>query len=123
MASAQQVLETIREKRGYVLPMHEVLADLDPDFLEAYDSLYTATMDDNASPLSRKTRELILIAADMCLGSPPDVIKGHVNRAREFGASWEECAAAVEVATLAFTARALAAGMVPVQQAISEAGD
>ena len=105
-----RLLETMRAKRGYVLPTHEFLAEHDPGFLEGYDAFFSSAMGDD-SPLSRKEREFVLMVADLCLGQGPNVIGAHAKRAMEHGASKEEVLAVIEIATLAYAAKSLAAGI------------
>jgi alkylhydroperoxidase/carboxymuconolactone decarboxylase family protein YurZ len=105
-----RLLEKIRSERGYVLPTHEYLADHHPQFLEVYDEFFSAAMSEQ-SPLSRKVREFVLMAADIALGASPDAVGGHVKRAIEHGATEEECLAVVELTTLAFAAKSLGIGI------------
>jgi alkylhydroperoxidase/carboxymuconolactone decarboxylase family protein YurZ len=104
------LLESMRRRRGYVLPMHEVLAERDPDFLAAYDAYFSSVMRED-SPLPRKVREFVLMGLTLALGSPEPVVAGHARRAREHGATEEEILAVVELASLAFTSRGLGAGV------------
>ena len=106
----EKLLADMKAKRGYVLPTHEYLAEHDPAFLEGYDALFTAAMSE-ASPLPRKIREFVLMAADLCLGQAPNVIGSHASRAIEHGATEAEVLAVIEITTLAYTARALASGI------------
>ncbi len=112
-------MERIRQTRGYVLPMHEVLADDDPDFLDSYDAFYTAAMREDDS-LPRKIKELIFVGVTIALGSPERVVAGHMQRALEHGGTEAEILGAVKLTTLSFAARALAAGAMSYQQARTE---
>lgn len=105
-----RLLEQMKAKRGYVLPTHEYLAEHDPEFLEGYDAFFSATMKQD-SPLPVKVRELVLMVADLCLGQAPNVIGAHAKRAMENGATRAEVNAVIELTTLAYAARALAAGI------------
>jgi alkylhydroperoxidase/carboxymuconolactone decarboxylase family protein YurZ len=105
-----RLLEAMRAKRGYVLPTHEFLAAHDPDFLEGYDAFFSSAMGED-SPLPRKIREFVLMAADLCLGQAPNVVGSHAKRAMEDGATREEVLAVIEIATLAHAARSLSAGI------------
>lgn len=116
---ASTLLAEIKRARGYVLPMHEVLAERHPEFLQAYDRLYGAVMHEN-SPLPRKVRELILIGVCIALGSDDRVIAAHIRRALENGASAEEVLAAIEVTALAFTSRSLSAGTRSLRSVLAE---
>jgi alkylhydroperoxidase/carboxymuconolactone decarboxylase family protein YurZ len=105
-----EVLEKIRARRGSTLPAFEFLAERDPDFLDGYEGMAAACMGKNAV-LPRKLRELVLIAADMALGMPPNVIGAHARYAMEEGATQEEVTAVFELVMLAFGAKAMAVGV------------
>jgi alkylhydroperoxidase/carboxymuconolactone decarboxylase family protein YurZ len=108
--SKEELLERIRATRGYVLPTHEFLAERHPEFLAGYDDFFRAAMSED-SPLPRKVREFVLMAADIALDASPAVIHGHVERATENGATEEEVLAVVELTTLAFAAKSLGKGI------------
>jgi alkylhydroperoxidase/carboxymuconolactone decarboxylase family protein YurZ len=105
----QQLLDQIRAHRGYVLPMHEFLAEHHPEFLAGYDGMFTAAMSTD-SPLPAKVRELIVMAVDMAVGVSPNVVRGHARRAIEHGATEAEVVAAIELTTLVFAGRPLSYG-------------
>lgn len=112
---ATALLERIRAARGYVLPTHEFLAGRHPEFLEGYDAFFSSAMSE-ASPLSRREREFVLMAADMALGADPAVVRGHVKRAIEHGATDDEVLAVVELTSLAFTAKAVGLGVAALRE-------
>src|SRR5690606_23407333 len=56
-----ELLDEMFKKRGYLLPYHRLLGELDPDLLATYDTLYTRlTLNERA--LTLKDREVVWIA-------------------------------------------------------------
>lgn len=102
-----RLLQGIRENRGYVMPMHEVLAERHPAFLAAYDAMFRAAIDD--SPLEPKVRELIVMALDVAIGVSEKAVRGHARKAMAKGASQAEVLGAIELATLVFAGKPLSA--------------
>jgi alkylhydroperoxidase/carboxymuconolactone decarboxylase family protein YurZ len=102
----RELLEAMRAERGYVLPVHEVLAERDPEFLDAYNRLFMAANSER-SPLPADVRELMLVALDIAAGVSPDVVASHARKAVEHGASEAQVVAAVELAVLVFASRNL----------------
>ena len=111
----EQLLEQIRANRGYVLPMHQVLAERHPEFLAGYDAMFTAAMSKD-SPLPASVRELIVMAVDIAVGVGPDVVRGHARRAMELGATEAQVLAAIELTTLVFTGRPLSIGTAAIRE-------
>jgi alkylhydroperoxidase/carboxymuconolactone decarboxylase family protein YurZ len=106
----RELLQSIREHRGYVLPMHEFWASHDPEILEGYDRIFRHAMSKD-SPLEPKVRELIVMVLDMALGVDPEVVRGHARKAIEqYGASEAEVVAALELATVVYAGRPLSFG-------------
>jgi alkylhydroperoxidase/carboxymuconolactone decarboxylase family protein YurZ len=105
-----KLLADMKAARGYVLPSHEFLAEQDPGFLEGYDAFFTAAQRDD-SPLPRKVREFVLLAADLALGVPANVVGSHAKRAMDHGATEEEVLAVVELTTIAYAAKSMAIGI------------
>jgi alkylhydroperoxidase/carboxymuconolactone decarboxylase family protein YurZ len=102
----EQLLEQIQANRGYVLPMHRVLAEHHPEFLAGYDQMFTAAMSPD-SPLSASVRELIVMAVDIAVGVAPNVVRGHARKAMQLGATEAQVLAAIELATLVYAGRPL----------------
>lgn len=111
---AERLLEEIRERRGYVLPSHRFLASSDPDFLEAYDEIFTLATGEH-SGLSPDVKELVLLAIDLALGINPDIAGKHAQRAVEYGASAQQTMAVVELVVLGLAAKGLNAGIAALQ--------
>ena len=116
----QEILEQIRASRGYVLPMHELLAEYHPEYLQAYDAWFTSVMRED-SPLPRKVREFVMIAVCLSIHSPENVVLAHMRRAMEHGATPEELLAVVELTVASHAARPLAGGTRSLQQLLEEA--
>jgi alkylhydroperoxidase/carboxymuconolactone decarboxylase family protein YurZ len=102
----RKLLEEMRAERGYLLPAHEVLAERDPEFLDAYNRMFMAANSDR-SPLPPDVRELMLVALDIAAGVKPEVVASHARKAVEHGATEAQVVAAVELAVLVFASRNL----------------
>ncbi|MDA8399000.1 MAG: carboxymuconolactone decarboxylase family protein [Actinomycetota bacterium] len=102
------VLQRIQDDRGYVLPMHRVFAERDPQFLDGYDRMFTSVMSER-SPLSPEVRELLVMALDVAVGTSPKVVGGHAKKAIELGATEEQVVAAIELATIVAAGKVMGA--------------
>ena len=116
---AQELLAKIKASRGYILPMHELLAQYHPEYLESYDGWFNSVMRDD-SPLPRKIREFVMIAVCLSINSAENVVLGHMRRAMEHGATAEELLAVVELTVASHVAKPLAAGTRGIQQLLEE---
>lgn len=78
------------DRRGYEYPGMAAVFDADPEWSERYDAMaeYNLRRDDEAG-LSRKTRELIIVAYGLTQMEVAPVVK-HIEEAYEHGASDEE---------------------------------
>jgi 4-carboxymuconolactone decarboxylase len=85
----EKLLEEIAAKRGYVLEMHRVLAEADPDFLRRYDEFLEAAYLRERS-LDRRTKELIYVAVLAALGSSRAHQLAHMRAALAAGATEAE---------------------------------
>lgn len=108
--TAEALLSDIKQRRGYVLPLHRFLAESDTDFLATYDRFFTLAMDDH-NGLTPQVRELVLLAIDLCLGINPEVAGTHAKRAVEHGATEAQALAVVELVALGMAAKGLNAGV------------
>jgi alkylhydroperoxidase/carboxymuconolactone decarboxylase family protein YurZ len=78
---------------------HRRLAELDPEFADAFDDYLTAAR--SAGPLDQKTRELLQLAHDASVTVlDADGVRLRVQRARETGATDQEILGVLEVVTL-----------------------
>ena len=117
--NAQELLEKIKKTRGYVLPMHELLAQYHPEYLDTYDDWFNSVMNEQ-SPLPRQVREFVMIAVCLSINSAENVVLGHMRRAMEHGATTEELLAVVELTVASHAAKPLAAGTRGLQQLLGE---
>ncbi len=82
----QRLLGEISAKRGYVLSLHEVLAEHDPDFLELYEAFLDGAYLRNGT-LDRRVKELVYIGVLTALGSPAPHLRAHMHAALAAGAT------------------------------------
>jgi alkylhydroperoxidase/carboxymuconolactone decarboxylase family protein YurZ len=104
----EKLLQEIRSDRGYTLPMHRVLAERHPEFLDGYNRMFTSAMN-SESPLPAYVRELLVMALDIAVGAKPEVARGHARKAIEHGATEAQVLAAVELTTIVFSGRGMGA--------------
>jgi len=94
----EKFLQQVRDKRGYLLPHHGLMAVSMPRLLDAYDELYT-TLALTPRQLSRHDHEFVwmgvLIAMDEILGTH------HIKRFRDAEGTDEELAAALAITAFA----------------------
>jgi alkylhydroperoxidase/carboxymuconolactone decarboxylase family protein YurZ len=102
----QELLERMREFRGYVLPAHEVLAERDPEFLDGYDRMFRRAYSPD-SALSPAMRELLVMALDIVAGVSPEAIRTHARKAIDHGASETQVVEAVELAAIVVASKTL----------------
>ncbi len=98
MQKTEELINRIREKRGYIYPGHEFLARTDPDFLESYNGLYENCLG-KSSLLSIKVKEFIAITL-LAQEGYDAAVESHMKRAMQNGATPEEIVEALEAATL-----------------------
>ena len=93
-----EFLQQVRDKRGYLLPHHGLMAVSMPQMLDAYDALYT-TIALTERQLSRHDHEFVwmgvLIATDEILGTH------HIKRFRDADGTDEELGAATAITAFA----------------------
>ena len=94
---AQEYVDDMVRRRGYVLDYHRVMAAQDLDVLKAADGLVTAAY---LKPriLDRKTKELLFVLSLTVLRAKEDHIASHIRVALECGATAEEVLEAIEIA-------------------------
>lgn len=94
----EKFLQQVRDKRGYLLPHHGLMAVSMPAMLDAYDELYTSIALTERQ-LSRLEHEFVwmgvLIATDEILGTH------HIKRFRDAGGTDDELAAATAITAFA----------------------
>lgn len=88
-------LEAVREKRGYLLPHHGLMALTAPRLLEAYDAAYTAlALEDRV--LSHHDREFVWLA--ILIATDEAIATHHITKFRAAGGTDGEVEAALAVA-------------------------
>lgn len=97
----EKALDRVREQRGYVLPVHELMADLDPELLHRYGDLSAYLIfDDEVKALDPKTRALVLVGITTAVRGDREGIEVNVQRALAAGASEREVLEAILLAAL-----------------------
>lgn len=94
---AQQYIDDMVTKRGYVLDYHKVMAKQDFDVLTAANDLVSAAYLTQRT-LDRTTKELIFICSLTVLRAPKKHIQGHIRVALELGLTPTEILEAIEIA-------------------------
>ena len=117
---SKQLLDEMMKKRGYVYPPYELLAKIDPDFLEAYDKIYTLIMP-RERIFPEKIKELFYTVA-IASRNPGDknALKNHMKRALEKGAKKEEIVEALQCAFLPGGALTMLYGMDTLMEVLKE---
>ncbi len=85
-------LDKIRAVRGYTLPLHEILAEANPEFLRRYGQLasYVLFGPKENRALDLKTRFLVLVGITTAVKGDREGIEWAAHRAIQNGATWEE---------------------------------
>jgi AhpD family alkylhydroperoxidase len=115
---ADALIAKMRQDRGYLYPEWEFAARSDPEFVEAYNALYRAALNDGQA-LSAKTREFIAIGILAYRGEVEAVV-AHIRRAMRLGATRQEILEAVETAIVPGGAPTLFCGLRAIMQALEE---
>jgi 4-carboxymuconolactone decarboxylase len=95
-------LAKIRAVRGYTLPLHETLADLNPEFLRRYGDLASFVIfgPEEGRALDLKTRFLVLVGITTAAKGDREGIEWSAMRAMQYGATWDEVREAAFLAAL-----------------------
>ena len=93
---SKRLLDDMLKKRGYIYPPYQLLAEMDPDFLETYDKLYELVMP-RERIFPEKIKELFYIVAIVSRNpSDNEALKNHIKRALNKGAKKEEIVEALQ---------------------------
>jgi AhpD family alkylhydroperoxidase len=95
---AEALIERMKKDRGYIYPEWEFAARSDPEFVEAYNALYRAALNDGRA-LSAKTKEFIAIGI-LAYRGEVNAVKAHIQRAMRLGATKQEILEAVETSII-----------------------
>ncbi|KJC65048.1 4-carboxymuconolactone decarboxylase [Agreia bicolorata] len=93
---AQEYIDDMAAKRGYVLSYHKVMAKHDFPVLKAANGIVSAAYLDQRI-IDRKTKELIFICCLTVLRAPRAQIQAHIRVALAEGASAQEVLEAIEI--------------------------
>ncbi len=95
-------LDKIRAVRGYTLPVHDYLAELDPEMLRRYGDLasYTLFGEEDGRPMDLKTRFLVLVGVTTAVKGDNEGVQWAAIRAIQNGATWKEVYEAAFMAAL-----------------------
>lgn len=97
----EQVLEKVKARRGYLLPVHELMAEVDPQILRKYDDLASDLLfADEPRALDLKTRYLVLVGITTAVKGDPDGIIWAGKRAMRNGAERREVLEAILLSAL-----------------------
>ncbi len=106
------------QRRGFVPYWLRVMAEVDIDFLEAYERIYELTAV-RERHLPAKFRELIVVAA-VAIGGYDSGLKEHVRRALRLGATKEEIVEVLQSAYFHTGALTLVHGMIALIDVLKE---
>ena len=105
-----QMLQRISENRGYSLEMHRIMAEVDMDWVSAYNQFIDATYT-GPRLLDRKTKELLQVAVEAALKADVDQIQAHIRVAIQEGASPMEVLEAMQCVIMPMGALAYRRGL------------
>ena len=118
MDRRERIVRRGERRRGFVPYWLRVMADVDVDFLEAYERIYELTAVRRGT-LPPKFREMIVIAAVSIGGYGPG-IKDHIRRALRLGATREEIIEVLQSAYFHTGALTLVHGMIALIDVLKE---
>jgi 4-carboxymuconolactone decarboxylase len=95
--SAQQYLDDMARKRGYVLDYHKYMANADYEVLKAANGLVHAAYLGERT-LDRRTKELLFILSLTVIRAEKHHIRSHIDVALSLGVSPTEILEAIEIA-------------------------
>ncbi|WP_431779965.1 carboxymuconolactone decarboxylase family protein [Microbacterium aurantiacum] len=94
---AQEYIDDMAAKRGYVLDYHKVMAAADFPVLQAANHVVIAAYLDQRR-LSRETKELLFILSLTVMRAPLPQLRSHIQVALDLGVTPEEILEAIEIA-------------------------
>lgn len=91
-AEGKRELAKIKAVRGYTLPLHEVLAEANPEFLRRYGELASFVIfgPEEGRALDLKTRFLVMVGITTAVKGDREGIEWAAARAIQNGATWQE---------------------------------
>jgi alkylhydroperoxidase/carboxymuconolactone decarboxylase family protein YurZ len=118
MKRAEAIVRRGERRRGFVPYWLRFMAEVDVDFLEAYERIYELTAVRKGA-LAPKVREMIVCAA-VAIGGYGPGLKQHVRRALELGATREELTEVFQSAYFHTGALTLVHGMIALIDVLKE---
>jgi len=118
---AEELIDEIKRKKGYIHAWQGFLAHEDIDFVKAHNQLYDLALL-RESMLSMKVRELVLIGVLSAIGDEL-ALRPHIRRAFELGAQKAEIIGAIETAMLPCGTLALVHGLKVLEEVLNDAGN
>jgi len=115
---ADALIEKMKKDRGYIYPEWEFAARNDPDFVEAYNNLYRAALNEGQA-LDAKTRELVALGI-LAFRGDVNAVKAHILRALRLGATKQELLDAIETCIVPGGAPTFFVGLSALMKAIDE---
>lgn len=95
----ERTFDDLKERRGYLLPHHRVLAKWDPVFLQSYEDFVDASHFAHRL-LPAKTKDLLFLCVQVAVGAPREILVAYIDRCRVSGWSVEEIVEAFELVLL-----------------------
>lgn len=97
----EELFDEIRARRGFLLPVHELMGTLDPDILRRYNALASSLLfGEEPRALDLKTRFLVLLGVTTAVKGDREGIEWSMRNARKHGASEREVLEAICLAAL-----------------------
>jgi len=93
---SDDLLDSVSSSRGYSLPVHEVLAEHDPEVLAGYEQMMRSLYLSDRR-LDGRTKEFVYVAVLVALGAAEEHVRAHMEKAVREGATKEEVLEAVEL--------------------------
>ena len=107
---AQEFLNRTGQDRGYTLEMHRIMAEVDLEWAEKYNTFIQATYTGQRT-LDRKTKELLQVAVEAALRADVEQIQAHVRVALQEGATPTEILEALQAVIMPMGALAFRRGL------------
>jgi len=117
-ARREALVERGHKRRGFVPYWLRMMAEVDVDFLEAYERIYELTAV-RKGKLPAKFREMIVCAA-VAIGGYQSGLKDHIRRALRLGATKEEMVEVFQSAYFHTGALTLVQGMIGLIDVLKE---
>jgi 4-carboxymuconolactone decarboxylase len=99
--NSEEILASMKARRGHLLPVHQLMADVDPVLLKKYDDLASDLLfSDSPRALDLKTRFLVLVGITTAVRGDAEGIVWSAKRAMKYGATKREVLEAILLVSL-----------------------